>query len=57
MPQVRELRIRQPLGQLAGIDERRHQGRMAFDPPGIRPSLRNASPNRLMTSRGFSVRD
>ena len=26
-------------------------------PAGIRPSLRNASPNRLMTSRGFSVRD
>ena len=26
-------------------------------PAGIRPSLRNASPSRLMTSRGFSVRD
>ena len=51
MPQCRELRIRQPLGQFAGIDECRHQSRMTRSiPAGIRPSLRNASPSRLLRS-------
>ena len=44
MPQVCELRIRQPLGQLAGIDERRHQGGMAFDPRRHSPE----PPQRLL---------
>ena len=32
MPQIRELRIRQPLSQFAGIDESRHQSRMTRNP-------------------------